>query len=92
MYVVLMKIKCMLFYVYIIRSEKDGRFYVGITEHIERRLKEHNSGKTTSTKSYVPWILFFTESFETRIEARAREVYLKSGIGKEFIKRKWASR
>jgi putative endonuclease len=80
----------MLFFVYILRSEKDGRFYVGMTENVERRLKEHNSGKTKSTKAYIPWILFFTESFETRIEARAREVYLKSGIGKELIKRKWA--
>ena len=56
---------------------------------VGKRLKEHNNGKTKSTKGYLPWILFFFEEFETRIEARSREKYLKSGIGKEFIKSKW---
>lgn len=77
------------YYVYVLRSDIDGRFYVGLTDNIERRLKEHNSGKTKSTKGYIPWVLFFKEDFESRIEARGREIYLKSGVGKEFIKRKW---
>lgn len=72
-----------------IRSEKDGRFYVGMTENIERRFREHNSGKTRSTKGYVPWKLVLTEVYETRKEARAREKYLKSGVGKEYIKKYW---
>ena len=78
-----------MFFVYIIRSETDGRFYVGFSEDIERRLYEHNIGKTFSTKGYRPWKLFFTEAYATRAEARDREVYLKSGVGKEFIKEKW---
>ncbi len=60
-----------------------------MTVNVERRVKEHNSGKTKSTKGYRPWILFFYEEFEDRIQARKREKYLKSGIGKEFIKDKW---
>ena len=76
-------------FVYVIRSEVDGRFYVGMTGDLERRLKEHNSGKTRSTKGYRPWKLIFTEEYETSIEARAREKYLKSGVGKEFIKERW---
>ena len=76
-------------YVYIIQSEKDKRFYVGMSENVEIRLNQHNSGKTKSTKGYKPWKLLFFEEFETRQEARKREKYLKSGIGKEYIKIKW---
>ncbi len=80
-----------MFFVYVIVSESKGlRFYVGMSENVEKRLKEHNSGKTKSTKSYTPWKLFFTESFATRLEAREREKYLKSGSGKEKIKYKWS--
>ncbi len=79
-----------MYYVYVIRGEADGRFYVGISENTEKRLEQHNKGMTFSTKGYRPWKLFFTEKFETRLEARKREVYLKSGTGKEYIKRKWS--
>ncbi|WP_317899091.1 GIY-YIG nuclease family protein [Aurantibacillus circumpalustris] len=79
-----------MFFAYIIVSEVKGlRFYVGMSEHPESRLNEHNSGKTTSTKGYKPWQLFFTEQFATRVLAREREKYWKSGIGKEKIKEKW---
>ena len=75
--------------VYVIRSEKDGRFYVGMTESITRRIEEHNKGKTKSTKGYIPWKLFFFEEYAERVEARKREKYLKSGYGKKWIKEKW---
>ena len=77
-------------YVYVLKSEENWRFYVGMTENVERRFVEHNSGKTKSTKGYKPWKLFFKEEYETRLEARNREKYLKSGVGKEFIKEKWS--
>jgi len=81
-----------MFFVYIIVSDIKGlRFYVGMTSNLENRLKEHNSGKTKSTKGYIPWSLFFYETFKTRQEAREREIYYKSGTGKEKIKRMWAS-
>jgi putative endonuclease len=57
-----------------------------LTNNLERRFNEHNNGKNKSTKAYVPWQLIYVEGFETRIEARKREKYLKSGIGREFIK------
>ena len=75
-----------MFTVYALKSGKDGRIYVGFTQDINRRLKEHNSGKTKSTKGWVPWFVIFTEEVETREEARAREIYLKSGVGKEYLK------
>jgi putative endonuclease len=78
-------------YVYVLVSEiKRLRFYVGMSEDVDKRLLDHNSGKTKSTKGYRPWKLFFTEEYITRLEARKREKYLKSGIGKEKIKKKWA--
>lgn len=79
------------FFVYVLVSEVKGlRFYVGFSTDINRRLKEHNSGKTKSTKGYRPWKLFFSEESDCREDARKREVYLKSGIGKEQIKEKWS--
>ncbi|MCH7534978.1 MAG: GIY-YIG nuclease family protein, partial [Bacteroidetes bacterium] len=78
------------FFVYVIRSSKDGRFYVGMTCNIENRLKEHNGRKTKSTKGYVPWELFFFEEYPSRQDARNREKYLKGGSGKEYIKDKWS--
>ncbi len=73
-------------FVYVLKSINQYRFYVGMTADVENRLKEHNAGRTKSTKGYRPWMLLFTEEFSTRTEARGREKYLKSGIGKEFIK------
>jgi len=80
-----------MFYVYILVSEIKGlRFYIGMAQDIDRRLKEHNSGKSRSTKGYVPWKLFKTEVFETRMEARNREKYLKSGAARERIREQWS--
>ncbi|MBL7720963.1 MAG: GIY-YIG nuclease family protein [Chitinophagaceae bacterium] len=75
-----------MFYVYAIKSERDGRIYVGMCSEVKARLKEHNAGKTKSTKGYTPWKLIYFEEKPDRIEARKREKYLKSGIGKEFLK------
>ena len=76
-----------MFIVYAIKSKVNGRIYVGFTKNIDNRLKEHNSGKTKSTKGFLPWFLIFTEIVETRDMARKREKYFKSGIGKEFLKK-----
>ena len=78
-----------MYFVYILRSTLIKRFYIGFTLNIERRIKEHNSGKTRSTKAYRPWELFFKENYNSLAEARNREKYLKSGIGREFIYNKW---
>jgi putative endonuclease len=77
----------MSYFVYALKSEKDGRIYVGFSENVDKRLKEHNNGKTKSTKGFRPWFLIFTEECQTRIEARKLEKYYKSGIGKEKLKR-----
>ena len=75
-----------MFYVYAIKSVNRNYIYVGLSNNIERRLEEHNKGENRSTKAYAPFILIYKEEHLTRIEARKREKYLKSGIGKEFLK------
>ncbi len=75
-------------YVYVIKSKVANRLYVGMSENVEKRLIEHNKGITQSTKPYRPWDLVFFEELNNRMEARQREKYLKSGVGKEFIKEK----
>lgn len=75
--------------VYILRSTKRRWFYVGSTSSIERRVIEHNSGKTKSTKSYAPLELVYQKSFETEREARNYERMLKDKRkAKEEILRK----
>jgi putative endonuclease len=72
--------------VYAIRSSIDGRIYVGMSQDVARRISEHNRRKVFSTKGYVPWMLIYMEEIGDRISARKREKYLKSGVGKEFLK------
>lgn len=79
-----------MYIVYVLKSIKHFRFYVGFTSNVEKRVKDHNAGRTKSTKGYRPWELIFTENFLTRNEARIREKELKSGAGKEFIKQYWS--
>jgi putative endonuclease len=72
-------------FVYVLISEKNGIRYIGMTQDLEKRLKEHNSGKSKFTKGHLPWKLVYKETFETRLEARTREKFLKSGMGRELL-------
>jgi putative endonuclease len=73
------------FWTYILKSEVADRYYIGTTEHIEKRLKEHNSRKRGWTNRFRPWKLIYTEAFPSRAGAIQRERKLKS---KEGIKEK----
>ena len=57
-----------------------------MTNDLNRRLEEHNTGKNKSTKAYLPYKLIYSEIHPNRIEARKKEKYFKSGIGKEFLR------
>ncbi|AWW00440.1 GIY-YIG nuclease family protein [Arcticibacterium luteifluviistationis] len=81
----------MKYYIYILFSLKSGIRYVGLTKDIDRRLKEHNGGKSKFTKGHIPWELKHFEEFATRTEAREREKYLKSGVGREYLNKILAS-
>jgi putative endonuclease len=74
------------FFVYVIRSNKDGKFYTGFTSNVEKRLEEHNSGKVLSTKSRVPFELVYFEACVCMEDAIQREKYLKTTYGKRYIK------
>jgi putative endonuclease len=67
-----------MFYVYVLRSQKTEKFYIGQTQDISNRVLEHNNGKTISTRSGRPWVLVHTEVFATRSDAIKRERELKS--------------
>ena len=54
------------------------RFYIGNTADLDKRLKEHNAGRTKSTKAYVPWKVIYTENYETKSQAVRREFEIKS--------------
>jgi putative endonuclease len=76
-----------MYYVYALRSIKVDRIYVGITKNLKLRIKEHNSGKTKSTRFYRPWVLFYSELLSSRCIARQREKKLKTGSGKDFLRK-----
>lgn len=74
------------FFVYALVSDNNQRIYVGFSSNLEKRLIEHNSGKTKSTKGFRPWKLLYFEEVPNRALARQKEKYYKSGVGKEFLK------
>jgi putative endonuclease len=74
-----------MFHVYVLRSEKTGRRYVGSSQNIESRLNEHNRGQSLATKHGVPWKLIHHEEFPTRAEAVRLERFYKTGKGRDFL-------
>ena len=72
--------------VYAIISEVNFEIYVGIAKDTDFRLKEHNAGKSRYTKGLKPWKTLYRELQPDWQAARKREKYLKSGVGKEFLK------
>ena len=73
-------------YVYVLLSEKDGKFYTGSTRNLKKRIKEHENTKVESTKYRLPVKLIYYEACIDEKDARAREKYLKSGMGKRYIR------
>ena len=71
--------------VYLLKSIKNNWYYVGMSENVERRFKQHNKGRVVSTKAYLPFEIIYTKEFETRVEARDYEKYLKIRCNKERI-------
>jgi len=75
-----------MFYVYILKSEKNGKLYKGFTSDLRRRIKEHNAKGPAFTKNNGPWKLIYYEAFVSERDARREEKFLKSGKGRERIK------
>lgn len=73
-------------YTYVLKSEKDGKFYTGSTNDLRKRFKQHNCGEVLSTKSRGPFCLVYYEACLNDHDARLREKYLKTGMGKRYLK------
>ena len=84
------------YYVYILQSYTDNGLYIGYTENLKTRLTQHKSGKVRSTHLRVPFQLIHYEYFINQKDAKAREIFLKSGFGrsqlKEFLKNTFYAR
>ena len=76
-----------MFTTYILKSEKDGKHYIGSTANIDKRLLRHNNGHSRYTKGRGPFKLIYKEEHRTLSEARKREFYLKSLKSKIAIKK-----
>ncbi len=75
-----------MYYVYALSSQVANYIYVGITDNVERRTDQHNSGYEKTTKPYQPFNLILEEEYPDRPAARLREKYLKTTNGKRFLR------
>jgi putative endonuclease len=75
----------MTYFIYILKSQMDGSFYVGYTANLEARLWEHNEGRTGYTSKKRPWQLVYSEQFENKTDALKREKFIKAQKSKSFI-------
>ena len=74
-----------MFYTYVIQSKKDSKWYTVSTNNLRKRFKEHNDNIVFSTKGRGLFELIYYEACMNEQDARAREKYLKSGIGKRYL-------
>ncbi|MBM3245862.1 MAG: GIY-YIG nuclease family protein [Candidatus Omnitrophica bacterium] len=73
-------------YTYVIRSRKDNKFYAGTTADLRKRFSEHNENKVISTKNRGPFELIYYEGCIDKNDVFTRERYLKTGMGKRYLK------
>ncbi|HEY9178678.1 MAG TPA: GIY-YIG nuclease family protein [Flavipsychrobacter sp.] len=76
-----------MYFVYILKSLKDGKYYIGSSGDAQARLRFHNAGLQRSTKNRVPFVLVHVEEYATKAEALAREKQIKSYKGGEAFKK-----
>lgn len=75
-----------MYYVYILQSKKTNNWYTGATSDLQKRFQQHNAGGSKATKKDKPWKLIYYEACHNKHDMRAREKYLKSGMGKRFVR------
>lgn len=76
-----------MYYVYVLQSIKDGDLYTGCANNLKKRLQLHNKGEVYSTKKRVPLRLIYYEAFINKQDAFAREQRLKTGWGRNQLKK-----
>ena len=75
-----------MFYTYVLQSVKDAKWYTGYTKDLRKRFEEHNHQKVFSTKGRGLFELIYYEACINEDDAKARERYLKSGMGKRYLR------
>ncbi len=80
-----------MFYVYVLKSKKDGKNYTGFTKNLKSRFELHNKGLVDSTKKRKPFDLIYYEACLSQEDATRREKYLKTIYGKRYIKNRLKS-
>lgn len=73
------------FYVYVLQSLTDGKYYIGYTDNLKRRIKEHERGVNFATKFRLPFMLIYSEACLSQKDAKRREQYLKTTQGRRFL-------
>lgn len=76
-----------MYYVYILQSLKDGNLYTGFTKDLKKRVDYHSHGMSIATKGRLPIKLIYYEAYLNEKDARVREIFLKSGRGREVIRK-----
>lgn len=75
-----------MFYTYVMQSKKDGLFYAGYTSDLRKRFSDHSAGRVSVTKNRGPFELVYYEACRNSQDATAREKYLKTGMGKRYLR------
>ena len=76
----------MFYYIYILQSKKDRKWYTGYTSDLRKRFNQHSSNEVYSTKNRGPFDLIYYEACLNSTDAKSREKFLKSGMGKRYLK------
>jgi putative endonuclease len=77
----------MFYYIYVLQSLKNRSLYIGYTEDLRKRIKQHNDGDSEYTKKYMPWELIHYAAYLNEKDAKRREDYLKTNQGSRLLKR-----
>ncbi|OGF49479.1 hypothetical protein A3G55_01115 [Candidatus Giovannonibacteria bacterium RIFCSPLOWO2_12_FULL_44_25] len=75
-----------MYYVYVLKSKKKDWLYVGFSDNLKRRFKEHQNGLSVATRPYRPFELVFYEAYKSKRDAQKREIYFKTTKGKRALK------
>lgn len=76
-----------MYYVYILKSLRDGKLYIGSTPDLQKRFRQHQAGQSLSTKHRKPFKLIYYEAYSHKEDAKACEKYYKTGWGRNHIKK-----
>jgi len=77
-----------MFYVYVLKSLKDCKKYIGFTKNLQERFRQHNNGEVKASKSRRPFELIYYEAYKNETQARKQELFYKTGQGRRILNKK----